>query len=57
MKNLASGASQGDQESIKMIDGVVEITSGDDNISTDLLEWSGLDAIWENRQDIRKINS
>jgi hypothetical protein len=44
---LASGASQGDPESIKMIDGVEEIAAGDDNISTELLEWSGLDAIWE----------
>ena len=44
---LASGASQGDPESIKMIDGVEEIATGDDNISTELLEWSGLELIWE----------
>ena len=44
---LASGASQGDPESIKMIEGVEEIASGDDNISTELLEWSGLESIWE----------
>jgi hypothetical protein len=44
---LASGASQGDPESIKIIDGVVEIASGDDDISEDLLDWSGLDAIWK----------
>jgi hypothetical protein len=44
---LANGASQGDPESIKIIDGVVEIASGDDDISEDLLDWSGLDAIWE----------
>jgi hypothetical protein len=44
---LASGASQGDPESIKIIDGVVEIASGDDDISEDLLDWSGLNAIWK----------
>jgi hypothetical protein len=37
---LASGASQGDPESIKMIEGVEEIVSGDHNISTELLEWN-----------------
>jgi len=44
---LASGASQGDPESIKMIEGVIEIASSDDDISEDLLDWSGLDAIWK----------
>jgi hypothetical protein len=30
-----------------MFKGVEEIASGDDNISIELLEWSGLEAIWE----------
>lgn len=32
---------------IKKNEEVEEIASGDDNISTDILDWSGLESIWE----------